>query len=222
MNVAGLEASEEQLRRVIKYANKLEKKGDLESIRLCFAIKQSVATTLFTEQFDNKFRVWTKEIEPLKDNESLDLFCELWDLNQFDEVALLKRIPVDGDSILKQLFDASVDYQNILDGIDFREQLSSDYSKRICTLKHTSYYNKLNNIMKTSDEQFVQTLLVIQDFKDIELIKEAYVQYVNNTNVDNFTDKIAWEVEKKEYTRLDNGNINKYMYVCMYVCIYRY
>jgi len=186
----GLEANKKQLEDIIKYADKLEKKGDLESIRLCFALRETVMLTLFSEKQKAEkihFGYNLPTNNPVSIGFNKDLFLNLCEMNHFNETELIERLPVDNNSIISNLYAANISVPDILSYTDstnkilFINSLDSifqdDLYERFTDLQQELSILTLNPVMKTSDEQFVQSLSMIQNFRDLYIHAEVYRRY---------------------------------------------
>jgi len=186
----GLEVNEKQLEKIIKYADKLEKKGDLESIRFCFSLRRAVMITLFTEmqKVEKIYRGYSLSTEnSVSTNFNKEVFLELCDMNRFDENKLIERIPVENNTIISNLYAANISVQDILSctnflykdsvRLNYRTILENDIYQQLYDLRQESSVFLLNPTMQTSDEQFAQTICIIQDFRDLYINAEVYKRY---------------------------------------------
>jgi len=186
----GLEVNEKQLEKIIKYADKLEKKGDLESIRFCFSLRRAVMITLFTEmqKVEKIYRGYSLSTEnSVSTNFNKEVFLELCDMNRFDENKLIERIPVENNSIISNLYAANITVSDILSCTNFlyKDSVRLSYSKilgkelyeKFSNLRQKSSIFFLNPTMQTSDEQFAQTVCIVQDFRDLYINAEVYKKY---------------------------------------------
>jgi len=184
--VTGLTANKEQLEKIINYATKLEKRGDLESIRLCFSLRRAIMIILFTEMHKAErvhFGYSLPEEDPVSTGFSKDVFLELFEMNHFDEKKLIDRIPIQNNTIISNLYDANISVSDILSSTNFlyKDSVRLSYSDflgcnlydRLTELQTDVCMLTLNPIMETSDEQFVQTLGMIQDFRDLDIHAEV-------------------------------------------------
>jgi hypothetical protein len=217
----GLEANKKQLEDIITYADKLEEKGDLESIRLCFGLRDAVMITLFTEkQKATKihFGYSLATNNPVSTNFNKDVFLELCEMNRFNETELIKRIPIENNSIISNLFATNISVSDILSCTNFlyKDSIRLSYStileydlyEHLSDLDQKPCMLSLNPIMKTSDEQFVQTICMIQNFRDLYIHAEVYKKYGFLWNSKQIKKNIAEIIQKRGIVkRVDTWNL---------------
>jgi len=203
----GLKANDEKLEKIIKYANKLEKKGDLESIRLCFAIKEALAITLFCEMRKNELYVLKYNLDSTPFYPAgfdLAVLIKLWEQIKFNEQMLVTRIPVEQDSVLQFCLSNNISYRDILNGYNFRTKIAYEKDIKLSAFHDNTYDYELNRTMRTSDEQLVQTLVMIQYFRDLDDGLDVYIELGFQDDFNLFKEKLK-EKTNVERRRLDDG-----------------
>jgi len=186
----GLEANQKQIENIINYADRLEKRKDLESIRICFSLRRAVMITLFTEmqKAEQIYRGYSlPDNNPILTGFDKEVFLNLCEMNRFNETELIERIPVENNTIISNLYAANISVQDILSctnflykdsvRLNYRTILENDIYQKLYDLRQESSVFLLNSTMETSDEQFSQTICIIQDFRDLYINAEVYKRY---------------------------------------------
>jgi len=168
----GIDQSKEKLKKLIVSAEKLQLEDDGWKVQLSIALKEAIAHGLIYEMYRSeaiRLQVNSPEQQVLIPF-TKTIFLELWNANLPNESQVLNRTRRGDDIIVKQLSVKDINNKAILNG----GEVSKEMKDRFLKLETQANSYGLIGKKMSPDELFVQSLVMIQTMRDLDIIVRLY------------------------------------------------
>ncbi|MGI6301205.1 MAG: hypothetical protein ACOX52_09145 [Verrucomicrobiota bacterium] len=202
----GIDQSKGKLEGLIASANKLLAENDPQKTQLSLALREAIAHGLVYEMYRSEaIRLGIGlEGQPVLIPFQKENFLDLWNASMPNDVQILNRTRRGHDVIVDALSSNSVDEAELVSGKQL-DQMSQELRNRFAKLRHQAKDYSLQGKELSADEQFVQSLVVLQSLQDLDVIVRVYEQSGLLKDRADFRAAIDVALQGMHKKRMDDG-----------------